>query len=170
MGAQQLFLKRFGLDAPAQLPGAYPQQPRGKEGQDHRRQIEEDRARLAEELAAAKAVTEAERKLAEEARKQAEAARAAVAADRKDEGEGQVATCPHMLRGRAFLNSLHLSATYLEPEHDRCYCPSCAAAVQMPDVLEQGSLHGSPYEVPKGWCVMEGESGRRLMEAGWKQK
>ena len=29
----------------------------------------------------------------------------------------------------------------------------------MPDVLERGSLHGSPYEVPKGWCVMEGESG-----------
>ena len=41
---------------------------------------------------------------------------------------------------------------YFNAEHDRCYCPACAAAVSMPDVLEQDKAHGSPYEVPKGWC------------------
>jgi len=129
-----VFWKRFGLGAEAQMP-APPQ-----------------------------TAADYERKLAEDARRHAETARAAVTASadlkrRKDEGEGQVASCPQMQRSRAFLDSLHLSAAYFEPEQDRCYCPSCAAAVQMPDVLEQGSPHGSPYEVPKGWCVMQGESG-----------
>ena len=41
---------------------------------------------------------------------------------------------------------------YFNAEHDRCYCPACAAAVSMPDVLEHGKAHGCPYEVPKGWC------------------
>ena len=47
---------------------------------------------------------------------------------------------------------MELDPMYFNAEHDRCYCPVCAAAVSMPDVLEHGKAHGCPYEVPKGWC------------------
>ena len=60
--------------------------------------------------------------------------------------------CEYKRRCREFLDSLELDPVYLNAEHDRCYCPACAAAVSMPDVLEQDKAHGSPYEVPKGWC------------------
>ena len=60
--------------------------------------------------------------------------------------------CEYKRRCREFLDSLKLDPMYFDAEHDRCYCPACAAAVSMPDVLEHGKAHGCPYEVPKGWC------------------
>jgi len=60
--------------------------------------------------------------------------------------------CEYKRRCREFLASLQLDPVYFNAEHDRCYCPACAAAVSMPDVLEHGKAHGCPYEVPKGWC------------------
>ena len=60
--------------------------------------------------------------------------------------------CEYKRRCREFLASLQLDPVYFNAEHDRCYCPACAAAVRMPDVLEHGKAHGCPYEVPKGWC------------------
>ena len=60
--------------------------------------------------------------------------------------------CEYKRRCREFLDSLKLDSVYFNAEHDRCYCPVCAAAVSMPDVLERDKAHGCPYEVPKGWC------------------
>jgi hypothetical protein len=39
---------------------------------------------------------------------------------------------------------------FLDAEHDRCFCPSCAA--DMPAVIERDGESGSAYEVPTGWC------------------
>ena len=61
-------------------------------------------------------------------------------------------TCPYMQRCADFLGSLGLSPAYMDQRYDRCYCPSCADAKSIPDVLEKGSKHGFAYEVPKGWC------------------
>jgi serine/threonine protein kinase len=61
--------------------------------------------------------------------------------------------CQEMQRCREFLNHLGLDSKLFDPEHDRCYCASCVAAVgRMPELLEQDRPHGSPYEVPLGWC------------------
>ena len=57
-----------------------------------------------------------------------------------------------MQRCADFLGSLGLSPAYMDQRYDRCYCPSCADAKSIPDVLEKGSKHGFAYEVPKGWC------------------
>eukprot|EP00802_Teleaulax_amphioxeia_P009697 Tamp_09718.p1 GENE.Tamp_09718~~Tamp_09718.p1 ORF type:complete len:382 (-),score=33.40 Tamp_09718:573-1718(-) len=57
-----------------------------------------------------------------------------------------------MPRCREFLDSLQLKSTYFDPEYDRCFCQICTSVAQIPDVLEGDSKHGSPYEVPKGWC------------------
>jgi len=58
--------------------------------------------------------------------------------------------CPRKKLCRDFLDSLNLdNEAYFNAEQDRCYCQPCAAHI--PDVLEQHSQHGHPYEVPKGW-------------------
>ena len=60
--------------------------------------------------------------------------------------------CPYKKKCSEFLKSLGIHPSYLLPEHDRCYCQICATKVGMPNVLERDWAHGSPYEVPKGWC------------------
>jgi len=60
--------------------------------------------------------------------------------------------CPYMQQCAAFLDSLSLNPNYLDPKHNRCYCPTCMETLPIPDVLETSSAHGYAYEVPKGWC------------------
>ena len=60
--------------------------------------------------------------------------------------------CLYKKKCSEFLKSLDLHASYLLPEHDRCYCKICVKEVRMPDVLEHDWTHGCKYEVPKGWC------------------
>ena len=45
--------------------------------------------------------------------------------------------CEYKRRCREFLASLQLDPVYFNAEHDRCYCPACAAAVSMPDNLRR---------------------------------
>ena len=47
------------------------------------------------------------------------------------------------------MNANHAGA-FLDAEHDRCFCPGCAA--DMPAVFERDGESGSAYEVPTGWC------------------
>ena len=58
--------------------------------------------------------------------------------------------CLYLKACRSFLSTLNLNAAYMDPEHDRCYCPDCATRI--PEVLEVSRPHGHAYEVPKGWC------------------
>jgi hypothetical protein len=58
--------------------------------------------------------------------------------------------CDLKKRCSLFLDTLKLNPAYFESDHDRCYCPTCATADGVPDVLEMHSAHGNKYEVPKG--------------------
>ena len=63
--------------------------------------------------------------------------------------------CPYKHTCREFLDSLGLDAVYFDAQHDRCYCPTCWSRTTPTDdlqLLEKNEAHGSPYEVPKGWC------------------
>ena len=60
--------------------------------------------------------------------------------------------CARMKKCHDFLQLLQPLSSCMEPRHDQCYCADFAAAVRMPDVLEQDSEHGSAYKVPRDWC------------------
>ena len=57
--------------------------------------------------------------------------------------------CEYERRCCNFPESLNLNDEYFNTKHDQCYCQTCATHI--PDVLEQDSEHGHPYEVLKGW-------------------
>jgi hypothetical protein len=52
--------------------------------------------------------------------------------------------CLYLTACRSFLSTLNLNAAYMDPEHDRCYCPDCATRI--PEVLEVSRPHGHAYE------------------------
>ena len=84
------------------------------------------------------------------ARQEQVAARAAAAEAGLERVEKSA--CPYMQQCSDFLDSLSLNPNYMDPRHNRCYCPACMEALSIPDVLETRSKHGYPYEVPRGWC------------------
>eukprot|EP00961_Rhodomonas_salina_P063525 853725-Rhodomonas_salina.1 len=47
--------------------------------------------------------------------------------------------CHRMQRSREFLDFLNLDPAYFDPQHDRCYCATCAARI--PDLLERDQPH-----------------------------
>jgi len=63
--------------------------------------------------------------------------------------------CPNMQFCRQFLDSLgppSVSPSYLDPIHDRCYCPNCTQKSNVHENLKVDVQGGHRYEVPLGWC------------------
>ena len=66
--------------------------------------------------------------------------------DRKKQRPGGICFLRHQCEH--FLVSLGVDSSYLDRQHDHCYCGTCYPAAY-PDVIDEDGRH--KYVIPRGW-------------------